>query len=185
MHAVCPCAGDDEWCVISMRTTPDRRRVAAVIGGAEGCPSDRAELIAAVSQWTAGRDKDEVADRLQGPVFPPAPMNRAADVAADPQIVFRHLFTDMVHPLFDAADARRDRARAVHPHPARRAAARAHARRAHPDDLPEGPRVDAEQIDALIADGVLFTSDDDRRTLGRPAACPSTPGRRYSSATAR
>ena len=32
VHAVCPCAGDDEWCVISVRSEEDRVALAKVIG---------------------------------------------------------------------------------------------------------------------------------------------------------
>lgn len=102
IHAVFPCAGDDEWCVISLRDAPDRATVAGLIGSAE-LPDDRAGLIAAVSRWTASRANVEVAAELQRLGVPAGPMNRAADVAADAQVVFRHLYTDLVHPLLGAA----------------------------------------------------------------------------------
>ncbi len=130
-----------------------------------GLPGDRAGLIAAVSQWTARRDKNEVAASLQDLGVPAAPMNRAADVAEDPQIVARHLFTDMVHPLLDMAIPTE-----TAPAPYTRIP-RADLR---PAPMPgEHTRticqkvlgLSPEQIDALIADGVLFTwRDDDRRT---------------------
>jgi crotonobetainyl-CoA:carnitine CoA-transferase CaiB-like acyl-CoA transferase len=100
-HAVYPCEGDDEWCVISLRSDADRDAVAAVMGR-DGLPGDRAELIAAVSQWTSSRDKAFVADTLQRAGVSAAPMNRAVDVLADPQITFRKVFSDMTHPLFEA-----------------------------------------------------------------------------------
>ncbi len=164
IHAVYPCAGDDEWCVISMAGAPDRATVAGVIGCA-GLPGDRAGSIAAVSQWTASRDKNEVAARLQALGVPAAPMNRAADVAEDPQVVFRRLFTDMAHPLLDAAIPTET--------------APAPYLRIPPAELRPAPMpgehtrticqkvlgLSPEQIDALVADGVLFTwRDDDRRT---------------------
>ena len=43
----------------------------------------------------------EVAAALQRRGVPAGPMNRAADVPTDPQVVFRELFTDMAHPLLD------------------------------------------------------------------------------------
>src|SRR4029077_16328871 len=63
---------------------------------------DRAELIAVISQWTSSRDKTAVAEALQRAGVPAAPMNRAVDVLADPQITFRKVFSEMTHPLFDA-----------------------------------------------------------------------------------
>src|SRR4029077_8053628 len=90
VHAGYPCAGDDEWCVISLRNEDARAALAAATDGAE------------VSEWTASRDKTVVADALQRGGIPAAPMNRAVDVLADPQITFRKVFSDMTHPLFDA-----------------------------------------------------------------------------------
>ncbi|MGZ8801339.1 MAG: CoA transferase [Mycobacterium sp.] len=163
IHAVVPCAGDDEWCVISMRGAPHRARVAGLIGCTE-LPEDRAGLIAAVSQWTASRDKNEVTAQLQDLGIPAAPMNRAADVAADEQIVFRKLFTALEHPLLEAAIPSE-----TAPAPYTRIP-RAPLR---PAPMPgEHTRaicqkilgLSPEQIDALIADGVLFTwREDDQK----------------------
>ncbi len=97
-HGVYACAGDDEWCVISVRCEDDLRAVAATIGR----PGlTRGEVGDAVTGWTRGLDKAEVAKRLQDAGVPAAPMNRAVDVLADPQVRHRKLFTDLVHPLFD------------------------------------------------------------------------------------
>jgi len=73
-HMVCPCAGDDEWCVVSLRDDADRAALATVTGGIE------------LSEWTRARDKSDVAHALQAAGVPAAPMNRAADVLADPVI---------------------------------------------------------------------------------------------------
>jgi crotonobetainyl-CoA:carnitine CoA-transferase CaiB-like acyl-CoA transferase len=89
-HIVCPCDGDDEWCVVSVRSDIDRETLAALTGGLE------------VSAWTWKRDKTAVARQLQEAGVAAAPMNRAIDVLTDPQVLFRNLYTDMVHPLFDA-----------------------------------------------------------------------------------
>ncbi|MDZ4233765.1 MAG: CoA transferase, partial [Dietzia sp.] len=159
IHAVCPCAGDDEWCVISLRDASQRTAVAGLIGSTD-LPADRAQLIAAVSRWTASRDKHAVAAELQRLGVPAAPMNRAADLAVDPQILFRKLFTDMVHPLLDA------------PIPSETGPApyvgipRAELR---PAPMPgEHTRLvcqkvlglSPQQIDGLVADGVLFTYEN-------------------------
>ena len=101
LHGVHPCAGDDEWCVVSVRTDADRVALARVMGVA-GLPGDRTAFNAAVSAWTASRDKDAVAELLQAAGVPAGPMNRAVDVLADPQLGYRQMFADMVHPLFDA-----------------------------------------------------------------------------------
>ena len=66
-----------------MRCEDDLRAVAATIGR-PGLTRD--EVDDAVSGWTRGLDKAEVAKRLQDAGVPAAPMNRAVDVLADPQV---------------------------------------------------------------------------------------------------
>ncbi|KUI47705.1 acyl-CoA transferase [Mycobacterium sp. GA-1199] len=88
-HGVYPCAGDDEWCVVSLRSENDHAALKSITGG------DTVE-------WTRARDKTTVARTLQDAGIAAAPMNRAVDVPDDPQVRFRKLYSDMVHPLFDA-----------------------------------------------------------------------------------
>jgi crotonobetainyl-CoA:carnitine CoA-transferase CaiB-like acyl-CoA transferase len=145
VHAVYPCDGDDEWCVISLRDDADGAALASITGGAD------------VSEWTRTRDKMDVAHALQRAGVPAAPMNRAVDVLADPQLTFRKVFTDMIHPLFDAPmPSETGPAPYQHIPPAE----------LRPAPMPgEHTReicqkllaMDADEIDRLIADGVLFT----------------------------
>jgi crotonobetainyl-CoA:carnitine CoA-transferase CaiB-like acyl-CoA transferase len=156
VHAVYPCDGDDEWCVISLRSDADRVEMAAAMGR-DALPRDRAELIAAVAEWTSSRDKTAVAEALQHAGVPAAPMNRAVDVLADPQITFRKVFSEMTHPLFDAPmPTETGPAPYLHIAPAE----------LRPAPMPgEHTReicqkllaLDADEIERLIADGVLFT----------------------------
>ncbi|OBF35991.1 acyl-CoA transferase [Mycobacterium sp. ACS1612] len=146
VHAVCPCAGEDEWCVVSLRDDADRTALATVTGGTE------------LSEWTRTRGKSDVAHALQAAGVPAAPMNRAVDVLADPQVRFRNLYTDMTHPLFEA------------PMPSEtRPAPYAHIPSAElrPAPMPgEHTReichkllaMDADEIDRLIAEGVVFAT---------------------------
>ena len=83
VHGVYPCAGEDEWCAVSLRTASDREALAAAMGGAD-LPDGRKELVDALSAWTSRMDKNDVADILQRAGVPAAPMNRAVDVLADP-----------------------------------------------------------------------------------------------------
>jgi crotonobetainyl-CoA:carnitine CoA-transferase CaiB-like acyl-CoA transferase len=145
VHLVCPCEGDDEWCVISLRDDADRTAMSAVTGGME--PSD----------WTRTRDKMDVAHALQRAGVPAAPMYRAVDVLADPQLTYRKVFSDMTHPLFDAPmPTETGPAPYVHIPPAE----------LRPAPMPgEHTRevcqkllaLDAEETDRLIAEGALFT----------------------------
>jgi crotonobetainyl-CoA:carnitine CoA-transferase CaiB-like acyl-CoA transferase len=155
IHAVYPCAGDDEWCVISARSEEDRTALAKVVGVAE-LPRSRTDFVNAVSAWTKQRDKDEVVAAVQDAGLPAGPMNRAVDVLADPQIAFRRLYTDMVHPLFEAPMLTE-----AHPAPYR------HIPDAtlRPAPMPgEHTReigtalldLDADEIERLITENVLF-----------------------------
>jgi crotonobetainyl-CoA:carnitine CoA-transferase CaiB-like acyl-CoA transferase len=145
VHAVCPCDGDDEWCVISLRNDDDRAALSAVTGGID------------VSEWTRTRDKTEVAHLVQRAGVPAAPMYRAVDVLTDPQIAYRKVFSEMTHPLFDAPmPTETGPAPYQHIAPAE----------LRPAPMPgEQTReicqkvlaLDADETDRLISEGVLFT----------------------------
>ncbi|MBP1822757.1 CoA transferase [Mycobacterium sp. OAE908] len=148
VHVVCPCEGDDEWCVISLRDDSDRAALSAVTGGLE--PAD----------WTRTRDKTDVAHALQRAGVPAAPMYRAVDVLADPQLTHRNMFSDMAHPLFDAPmPTETGPAPYIHIPPAE----------LRPAPMPGEHTLeicqkllslDADETDRLLADGVLFTHQE-------------------------
>ena len=112
LHEVLPCAGDDEWCVISIRTDTDWRSASAVFGlpelrddarfaTGEARVAHRGDLLEQVSAWTRGRTPSQVAEALQAAGVPAGQMNRPPDVLEDPQLLQRKLFSNMRHPLFD------------------------------------------------------------------------------------
>jgi crotonobetainyl-CoA:carnitine CoA-transferase CaiB-like acyl-CoA transferase len=112
VHEVFPCAGDDEWCVISIPTDADWRSASAVFGlpelagdarfaTGEARLAHRDDLLAQVSAWTRTRTPLQVAEALQSAGIPAGQMNRPPDVLEDPQLRERKLFADMRHPLFD------------------------------------------------------------------------------------
>jgi crotonobetainyl-CoA:carnitine CoA-transferase CaiB-like acyl-CoA transferase len=171
VHDVYPCAGDDEWCVISIRTDADWRSATAVFG-LPGLADDerfatggariahRHELLAQVSAWTRTRPPLQVAEALQSAGIPAGQMNRPPDVLEDPQLRARKLFADMTHPLFD------------HPLPAETGPAPFR----HIPPAPQRPAplpgqdtreichkilgMSSEETERLINDGVLFASTD-------------------------
>ncbi|OBK93832.1 acyl-CoA transferase [Mycobacterium asiaticum] len=96
VHAVCPCAGDDEWCVVSI-TSDDEWRCLAKVLERPGLPAD--ELVAALRDWTGARTPLEVAETLQRQGIAAGPMHRPPDILEDPQLIHRNLFQDMTHPL--------------------------------------------------------------------------------------
>jgi crotonobetainyl-CoA:carnitine CoA-transferase CaiB-like acyl-CoA transferase len=112
VHQVFPCAGDDEWCVISIRNDDDWRSASAVFGvpeladdprlaTGEARLAHRADLLAQVSAWTSTHTPSKVAEALQSAGVPAGQMSRPPDVLDDPQLRERKLFADMHHPLFD------------------------------------------------------------------------------------
>jgi crotonobetainyl-CoA:carnitine CoA-transferase CaiB-like acyl-CoA transferase len=112
VHEVFPCAGDDEWCVISIRTDSDWCSASAVFGlpelgddarfaTGEARLAHRGDLLEQASAWTRGRTPSQVAEALQAAGVPAGQMNRPPDVLEDPQLRQRKLFSDMRHPLFD------------------------------------------------------------------------------------
>ncbi|BBY30114.1 CoA transferase [Mycolicibacterium sediminis] len=101
VDAVLPCAGDDEWCVVSLTDASHRSTLATLLGLAE-VPADDADLVDAAATWTGALDKSEATRVLQAAGIPAGPMNRAVDVLTDPQLEARAAFGRMDHPLFDA-----------------------------------------------------------------------------------
>jgi crotonobetainyl-CoA:carnitine CoA-transferase CaiB-like acyl-CoA transferase len=112
LHGVYPCAGDDEWCVISIRTDDDWRSATAVFEMPELADDERFatgaarlahrdELLAQLSTWTRSRTPLQVAETLQSAGVPAGQMNRPPDILEDPQLNARKVFSDMAHPLFD------------------------------------------------------------------------------------
>ncbi|MCI4675715.1 CaiB/BaiF CoA transferase family protein [Candidatus Mycolicibacterium alkanivorans] len=161
VHRILACAGEDEWCVASLRSESDRRGIATAIGEGAG------DLDAAVTSWAAERSPAEVAEALQAAGVPAGPMNRAEDVLEHPQLRLRNVFSDMAHPLFEHPLVTE-----AGPAPYRNIPPAAQ----NPAPLPgaDSRRVcrvvldmDDAEIDSLIADGVLFTAGDSERTGAR------------------
>ncbi|TXI44482.1 MAG: CoA transferase [Mycobacterium sp.] len=154
IHAVLPCAGDDEWCVVSLRSDADRRAAAELTG------SDPAELPDALAQWTSARTPAEAAEALQSCGVAAGPMNRAGDLLADPQLRARATLAEMAHPLLEhplPTEAGPAPYRHIPPAPQR------------PAPLPgadtrqvcrEVLAMDDTDIEGLITNGVLFSTAD-------------------------
>jgi crotonobetainyl-CoA:carnitine CoA-transferase CaiB-like acyl-CoA transferase len=162
VHAVYPCAGDDEWCVISIRSDADWHSATAVFGRPELADDPRwasgESRVAEIAEWTRTRTPLEAAEQLQAAGVPAGPMQRPDDVRNDPQLQYRKLFSDMVHPLFDIplpAESGPAPFRHIPPAPHR------------PAPLPGADTreicqkvlgMDTQETERLIADGVLFTA---------------------------
>lgn len=112
LHAVYPCAGDDEWCVISIRSDDEWRRAASVFDHPEWVDdprfatgearlANRSELVGLVSAWTRTRTPLRAAELLQSAGVPAGPMNRPPDILEDPQLIARKVYSPMAHPLIE------------------------------------------------------------------------------------
>jgi crotonobetainyl-CoA:carnitine CoA-transferase CaiB-like acyl-CoA transferase len=112
VHAVYPCDGDDEWCVISIGTDDEWRSATAVLGQpalaadprfatGEARLAHRRELVERVSAWTSTRSPGQAAEAMQSASVAAGPMNRPPDILEDPQLLERKLLDDMVHPLIE------------------------------------------------------------------------------------
>ncbi len=170
VHGVYPCAGDDEWCVISIATDAEWTAVTDILG-ATGLATDsrftcvqkrwehRTELRAALGAHTAEQVGAELAETLQRSGLAAAPMLRAADVLTDPHVRARGLYAEMVHPLIDAVLPTETKSAPYQGIP--------------PAELSPAPILgehtvevchrllvmDTDEIDALIAGGALHPAD--------------------------
>ncbi|MEM7413677.1 MAG: CoA transferase [Myxococcota bacterium] len=97
---VFPCAGDQQWCVISVRDDADWAAFARAIGNpdwaqdagfatAAGRLAERDALHDHVRTWTAERTKQEVAETLQAAGVPAGPMFTGADQVEDAHLLER------------------------------------------------------------------------------------------------
>lgn len=146
-HLVLACAGDDEWCVVSIGSDRDRAAVAEVTGAV------------ALADWAAQHTAQTVADRLQAAGVAAGPMYRPDEVYDHPQLRLRNVLTDMAHPLFDVplpAETGPARFRNIPASPQRPAPLPgADTRRVCRDVLGMTP----QRIQQLIESGVLFADD--------------------------
>ncbi len=90
------CAGDDEWCVVTVRDANDGRALAGVL--------ERSDLpdSSALQNWLAGRDPHAASATLQAAGVPAAPMLRVSELPAYPHFAARGVFQSLEHPDLEA-----------------------------------------------------------------------------------
>jgi crotonobetainyl-CoA:carnitine CoA-transferase CaiB-like acyl-CoA transferase len=109
---VYPCAGDDEWCVITVGDDDQWARFRIAVGEpswsddarfatAAGRMANRAELEALVTSWTACRPPRAVMDALQAAGVPAADMRRLEDLVDDPHLEARGFEASFEQPGLD------------------------------------------------------------------------------------
>jgi crotonobetainyl-CoA:carnitine CoA-transferase CaiB-like acyl-CoA transferase len=113
-RGVYPCAGDDEWVVITVRDDADFAALARATGQPElaGAPghataagrvAGREQIDAAVTAWTRRRTPRQAAAALQAAGVPAGPMLRIPDQLDDPHLLSRRFLAATRHPLIDGS----------------------------------------------------------------------------------
>lgn len=107
--AVVQCGGDDEWCVVSIRSEADRQALEIVLAGHEVGSGDSSETKAAHDEslvrrlrgWSRERQKNEVMATLQAQGVPAGMMLRLTEYASNPQMVERRFMRMSSQPGLD------------------------------------------------------------------------------------
>ena len=113
-HNNYPCAGEDAWVAIAVRTEEEWRALAGVIEtdgtGCSGLTADvrfadgaarwinRRELDELVATWTRNLSPQQVVDRLQAVGVAAMPVMNIADQFADPHLHARETYVEIDHP---------------------------------------------------------------------------------------
>ena len=103
-YGLFPCAGDDEWCVITVRGDDDWHRLAGVLETDLDLPTardriaHREKIDALVRAWTATRTPRRAMTELQEAGVPAAMMQRVPELLEDPHLADRGFFRRMTHP---------------------------------------------------------------------------------------
>lgn len=111
-QGIYPCAGDDEWCAITVESTEQFQSLARTIGHAEladdtrlqtsaGRVEHRDEIVEAVSAWCATRTPREVTTTLQSVGVPAGFMMRVRELLTDPHLAERGALREVEHPFLD------------------------------------------------------------------------------------
>lgn len=106
---VFPCAGDDEWCVVTVRSDREWRNLGVAVGDSafvqrsafstsQGRREHRAEIAAWLSAWTIRHTPAQAAALLQQASVPAGAMQRGGDLLDDPQLAARAQFRVLDQP---------------------------------------------------------------------------------------
>ncbi|MBC2639464.1 MULTISPECIES: CaiB/BaiF CoA-transferase family protein [unclassified Rhodococcus (in: high G+C Gram-positive bacteria)] len=160
------CAGDDEWCVVSVRDDDDWARLCAVIGRPElaSVPAfrtraerirNRADVDDVLHEWLQTQPPAQAVAALQAAGVPAGMMLRLPELLTDPHLAAREAYTLTHHDLLPKAlptAARVARFSGISDPPLRQAPiAGQHTREICEDVL----RMPTAEMDRLVAEGVL------------------------------
>ena len=101
-------AGEDEWCVVTVRDDDDWRRLAPILGcddaafkTRDGRLAARSRLDATVSSWLSSRSSQAAMEELQAAGVPAGRMLRVGDLPEFGYYRERRLFRTEAHPHLD------------------------------------------------------------------------------------
>jgi len=109
-----PCAGDDEWCVVSVQDQVQWRALCDVINREDllrdlsldtssGRVSQRKKVNEALELWTRDRSPEEVMKTLQGIGIPAGKMYRLSEIGSIEHLRQRCFFRSLKQPGYDEA----------------------------------------------------------------------------------
>ncbi|WP_207839741.1 CaiB/BaiF CoA transferase family protein [Williamsia soli] len=172
------CAGDDEWCVVSVTEDLQWARLCEVAGLADLAADETLESVAgrleqrsriddALGQWMSSRSPAEAMAQLQSAGIPAGVMHRLPELLEDPQLTARDAYRRLDHELLPSglpAATRVARFRRIPDPPMRQAPlAGQQSRQICADVL----GLDGGAIDELIDSGVLQVAVDIAPTTPR------------------
>ncbi len=110
---VYPCAGDDEWCAITVRQPDHWRALSSVLGrpewaadpalaDASGRRKAAEEIEAAIRAWTREREPFDAMDALQSAGVPAGVVEHPAHQTRDPHLIERGFFESVEQPALGA-----------------------------------------------------------------------------------
>ncbi|ORL16005.1 CaiB/BaiF CoA transferase family protein [Prescottella equi] len=107
------CAGDDEWCVVTVTDDDEWVALCSVLGRRDlsedrrfstalGRIAHRAEVDALVAEWLRDRDPRDATATLQAAGVPAGAMVRLPELLTDPHLTARRTYTTIGHDLLAA-----------------------------------------------------------------------------------
>ncbi|HXH22273.1 MAG TPA: CoA transferase [Dehalococcoidia bacterium] len=180
-QGIYPCAGEDEWVALSIRSDAEWRAFAALAGGGledarfasiDGRLEAQDELDDRIARWTRPQDKVAVAESLQAVGVAAGPVNKVSDFPFDPHLAARGFFQTVEHgqPMYGHT---------AHPHPTTPWVAEGRSRARLRDIrfagvdneavLGEWLSIPPEEVAALEADGALLRASKVETTEPNPA----------------
>lgn len=103
------CAGDDQWCAVSVRDDHDWQRLLSAmnrqdladdssLATTQGRLAHREQVNALVGAWTAQRTPQAVTETLQAEGVPAGFMQRLSDYRSDPHFTARQFIRELIQP---------------------------------------------------------------------------------------